>query len=306
MQIYMEGKWFQWYAPGKTWNILYNRRRPAAPRRCTSRTRRRRLSTTTRRTSPTRPPCLRAGYGEGDGCSAYGNRNFYNYFTDWFGSTQGTPAAAPPTLASANTSPFVLATSTDGTVWGYPLSRAECGARPCRSSTGIDRRLVGASHRRRERRRLTGTSSRSARTSACGLFSALGTRRSRPAPRWAWTGRGASWSPLPATSTATVSLTCSRRIRLAPCCCGAATTVGGSAHLVTVGSGWNSMNMLSGGFDFNGDGRPDLIGRDSGGRLTLFTGDGRGKWGGLRSDRNRLAEHDLDHEPRRLRRGCQA
>lgn len=31
---------------------------------------------------------LNAGYGEGDACSAYGNRNFYNYFTDWFGSTQ--------------------------------------------------------------------------------------------------------------------------------------------------------------------------------------------------------------------------
>ena len=30
---------------------------------------------------------IRAGYGEGDGCSAYGNRNFYQYFTDWFGST---------------------------------------------------------------------------------------------------------------------------------------------------------------------------------------------------------------------------
>ena len=31
---------------------------------------------------------LRAGYGAGDSCSAYGNRNFYAYFTDWFGSTQ--------------------------------------------------------------------------------------------------------------------------------------------------------------------------------------------------------------------------
>ncbi len=28
-----------------------------------------------------------AQYGTGDGCSAYGNRNFYLYFTDWFGST---------------------------------------------------------------------------------------------------------------------------------------------------------------------------------------------------------------------------
>lgn len=31
---------------------------------------------------------LNAGYGVGDNCSAYGNRNFYLYFTDWFGSTQ--------------------------------------------------------------------------------------------------------------------------------------------------------------------------------------------------------------------------
>jgi hypothetical protein len=31
---------------------------------------------------------LAAGYGTGDACSAYGNRNFWLYFTDWFGSTQ--------------------------------------------------------------------------------------------------------------------------------------------------------------------------------------------------------------------------
>jgi len=28
-------------------------------------------------------------YGTGDGCSAYGNRNFWRMFTDWFGSTTG-------------------------------------------------------------------------------------------------------------------------------------------------------------------------------------------------------------------------
>ncbi|MDO4713009.1 MAG: hypothetical protein Q4B05_03870 [Candidatus Saccharibacteria bacterium] len=32
---------------------------------------------------------LNAGYGLGDSCSAYGNRNFYALFTDWFGSTSG-------------------------------------------------------------------------------------------------------------------------------------------------------------------------------------------------------------------------
>ena len=30
---------------------------------------------------------LNAGYGSGDSCGAHGNRNFYLYFTDWFGST---------------------------------------------------------------------------------------------------------------------------------------------------------------------------------------------------------------------------
>ncbi len=32
---------------------------------------------------------LAAGYGLGDSCSSYGNRNFYQYYVDWFGSTQG-------------------------------------------------------------------------------------------------------------------------------------------------------------------------------------------------------------------------
>jgi hypothetical protein len=31
---------------------------------------------------------LSAGYGNGDSCSSYGNRNFYLYFSDWFGSVR--------------------------------------------------------------------------------------------------------------------------------------------------------------------------------------------------------------------------
>jgi hypothetical protein len=31
---------------------------------------------------------LGSAYGTGDACSAYGNRNFYQYFVDWFGSTK--------------------------------------------------------------------------------------------------------------------------------------------------------------------------------------------------------------------------
>lgn len=39
--------------------------------------------------TPYRPnqASLDAGYGSGNSCSSYGNRNFYLYFTDWFGST---------------------------------------------------------------------------------------------------------------------------------------------------------------------------------------------------------------------------
>lgn len=34
---------------------------------------------------------LQAGYGGGNSCSSYGNRNFYLYFNDWFGASIGTP-----------------------------------------------------------------------------------------------------------------------------------------------------------------------------------------------------------------------
>ena len=103
MQIYMEGKWFTWYAPGKTWGILYH---PNA--NCG----RGNVYVANKATSalyyytPYQPnaAALRAGYGEGDGCSSYGNRNFYNYFTDWFGSTQkpANPCDVPGTVGSAN------------------------------------------------------------------------------------------------------------------------------------------------------------------------------------------------------------
>ncbi|NMM17463.1 MAG: hypothetical protein HHJ14_10110 [Cellulomonas sp.] len=44
--------------------------------------------------TPYRPndSALAAGYGSGDSCASYGNRNFHLYFRDWFGSaTQRTP-----------------------------------------------------------------------------------------------------------------------------------------------------------------------------------------------------------------------
>lgn len=89
MKIYAEGRWFTYYAPGRTWNILFN---PEPKYNCGS------APVYIENTAtaalyyytPYQPnrAALNAGYGTGDICSAYGNRNFYQYFTDWFGSTQ--------------------------------------------------------------------------------------------------------------------------------------------------------------------------------------------------------------------------
>lgn len=82
-------QYFTWYAPGKTWNVRYS---PDAA--CGSSP----VFVANQATSdlyyytPYQPnsAALRAGRGLGDDCSAYGNRNFYNNFTDWFGTTRGT------------------------------------------------------------------------------------------------------------------------------------------------------------------------------------------------------------------------
>jgi len=110
-QIYAEGKHFTWYAPGKTWNILYNPNRDCGSSPVYIQ------NTATAALyyyTPYQPnaAALRAGYGTGDGCSSYGNRNFYNFFTDWFGSTQ----TAAPKLARTASDPAVWIVS-DGWRW---------------------------------------------------------------------------------------------------------------------------------------------------------------------------------------------
>lgn len=88
-------RYFTWYAPGKTWNILYHPPFKEGDRwvdRCGSAP----VYVENQATAnlyyytPYQPnaAALRAGYGLGDGCSSYGNRNFFQLFTDWFGSTQ--------------------------------------------------------------------------------------------------------------------------------------------------------------------------------------------------------------------------
>lgn len=91
-------QFFTWYAPGRTWNVLYHPntgcgRSPVFIEN--------QATANLYYYTPYQPnaAALRAGYGIGDSCSAYGNRNFYNYFTDWFGSTEApyTPLVTGPT-----------------------------------------------------------------------------------------------------------------------------------------------------------------------------------------------------------------
>jgi hypothetical protein len=79
-------QYFTWYAPGKTWNVRFHTNAACGTSPVYIENQ---ATANLYYYTPYQPnaAALRAGYGLGDACSAYGNRNFYNYFTDWFGST---------------------------------------------------------------------------------------------------------------------------------------------------------------------------------------------------------------------------
>ncbi|MGS0560845.1 hypothetical protein [Microbacterium aurugineum] len=220
MQIYMEGKWFQWYAPGKTWNILYNPKAScgSAPVYVANK-----ATSALYYYTPYQPnaAAMRAGYGEGDGCSAYGNRNFYNYFTDWFGSTQGKPTVAPPVLKSVNASKYVTTLDDDGRLWAYPYSQKLWGARVQLASglSGVAKMIDLGD--------FDGDGTRDfiafGKDKSASLMRSEGGRPSLRKSRSPVTGPASWTSSLPATSTATASSTSSPRAPTETCSCARAT-----------------------------------------------------------------------------------
>jgi hypothetical protein len=78
---------FTWYAVGKTSNILYQANRPECGTKPVFIENRATAALYYYTPYTPNAAALAAGYGTGDICSAYGNRNFYQLFVDWFGST---------------------------------------------------------------------------------------------------------------------------------------------------------------------------------------------------------------------------
>ena len=81
--------WFS-YRYGMTNNILYNPNRACGSSGVFIKNQ---ATASLYNYTPYQPnaAALAAGYGVGDSCSTYGNRNFWNYFSDWFGSPTGSP-----------------------------------------------------------------------------------------------------------------------------------------------------------------------------------------------------------------------
>lgn len=81
--------YFNWYAPGRTWNVRFH---PNAACGSTPVYIENQATAALYYYTPYQPnaAALAAGYAAANNpCSSYGNRNFFNYFNDWFGSTQG-------------------------------------------------------------------------------------------------------------------------------------------------------------------------------------------------------------------------
>lgn len=80
-------KYFTWFGPGKTVPIQWN---PNASCGSGNVYVENKATASLYYYTPYQPnaAALKAGWGTGDGCSAYGNRNFFNFFTSWFGATQ--------------------------------------------------------------------------------------------------------------------------------------------------------------------------------------------------------------------------
>ncbi|MFB7884238.1 FG-GAP repeat domain-containing protein [Microbacterium sp. NPDC056057] len=242
-------QYFTWYAPGKTWNLRYH---PNVSCGSSPVYVQNQATANLYYYTPYQPnaAALRAGYAEAnDPCSSYGNRNFYNYFTDWFGSTQvRANVCAPPAESAITVSGGLFVVNADQ-VNARMAPTTECvdGGRLVSADTLVVR---------------TGTYSGWDRVTFDGVSSWI---------------RADLLTPLSATPVPTLSLDDTRHI-FALTSAGSVlaypfSKVGQWGSAVTVLSGQNLKQIVAVG-DLDADGHRDLIGVDGQNRALLYRGDG--------------------------------
>ncbi|MCT2084708.1 VCBS repeat-containing protein [Microbacterium enclense] len=214
---------------------------------------------------------LRNLYGEGDGCSAYGNRNFWRIFTDWFGSTKYQPPVPRYGVDSS-----LVAVDGSGQIFSYPFKGNAWGER-VRTAGGVaatDRVLAVGDFDGDQRRDIVVVDS-SKRVWLRPLEERAG---DLPAKRIDvdWSDAAFITAAGDADGDGVPDVYTTTKAGLLLFWKGTGYGTFGAPRIV--GSEWNGFTAVVGGADVTGDGRPDLLGRDKNGELWLYRGDGSGAW----------------------------
>lgn len=216
-------------------------------------------------------------YGLGDSCSSYGNRNFWRYWTDWFGSPTAPTSGAMPNV---NVGAHIYAKDAQGVLWVYGgdgsggfVQRARIG-----SDFGQYDTVIGGGD-------LDGDGNREI----------LAIRPNGDVSVYSFDG-GATWSGPRVVASgwgqydrviAVKDFDRDGRDNLM--------LSDGSGNLfltrldtpstfvtpTRIGKGWNVMTAIFSPGDFDGDGTIDVLARTVSGDLRLYRGDGTGGWKGV-------------------------
>lgn len=220
--------------------------------------------------------------GSGNSCSSYGNRNFWVYYTDWFGSTRGLPSAdeAPTLLARDASGRLVQYLGTGKGGWQTPKAIGT-GWNSMTAITGAGD-FDGDGYRDVVARDASGV---------LWLYPMLGEGRfgSRRQIADGWNAMTDVLAGQDVNGDGVQDLVArdeAGALWLYP-----GTGRGRVTTRIQIGWGWSGFTALVEVGDFSGDGTPDLIGRDAKGLLWLYPGTGSGYLGARRligSDWNRM------------------
>jgi len=284
LKRYTLDSWFNWYPVGKTSQVRWHPNSACGSGAVLVENK---ATAALYYYTPYQPnaAALRAGYGTGDSCSSYGNRNFYNYFTDWFGSTQGSGAGTPttpaPSVASLNGTAHMLAVDSAGVMWAYPSNGKGGWLSRFQVATGLKgmRQILGVGD-------LNGDGARdvlAVETSGkVWLYPGNGGTgfRARVAVGVDWSSAGliTDAGDFDGDGVPDVFTRNSRGDLLL----WRGTGTGGFRAPKVVGWRWSGMDVVVGTGDLNGDGHADVVARRKDGKLFAYFGNGRGGWASQR------------------------